>query len=258
MVVISLFLMVVFLLCRVALLFEFAIIVCIIIIIVIIIVIIIIIVIVVICIVIIVVIVVVCIVIHSCSGEITIGHIREVVVIDAGAVRVQGFIIGIVRVVVGGVKVNNWAAIMPSKGEVMSSIAAVPEGVHVINDILWEQKLCPTVVDQMAAGGKAHKVVASLTIASGVKGNGTISVRLHRVIMFLMGLDVAPKLKAAVFVIIQIKTHHKHLEAESVRHAIMGGKHVEPEDACVDHLFKHEGQKTLKGDGIICKKNPLI
>ena len=76
-------------------------------------------------------------------------------------------------------------------------------------------------------------------------------MRLHQVIMFLMGLDIAPKLESAVFVIIQIKTHHKHLGTESVRHAIMGGKHFEPEDTQVDHFFKHEGRKMVKRNRMV-------
>ena len=51
--------------------------------------------------------------------------------------------------------------------------------------------------------------------------------------------------------VIQIKTHHKRSGAESVRHTIMRGKHVEPEDAGIDHLFEREGRKMLKGDGMV-------
>ena len=69
--------------------------------------------------------------------------------------------------------------------------------------------------------------------------------------MFLMSLDVAPKGKAAMFVVIQIETHHKHSWADSVGHAIMSQKHVEPEDAGIDHFFEHEGQKMLKGGGMV-------
>ena len=69
--------------------------------------------------------------------------------------------------------------------------------------------------------------------------------------MFLMCLDIAPKLEAAVLVIIKIKTHHKPPGAQGVRHAVMGRKDVVPEDAGIDHLFKYEGWKMLERDRMI-------
>ena len=33
--------------------------------------------------------------------------------------------------------------------------------------------------------------------------------------------------------------------------SLMGGKHVKPEDAHVDHFFKHQGWDMLKRDGVV-------
>ena len=107
------------------------------------------------------------------------------------------------------------------------------------------------IADQLVAGGEAHEVVATLVISSGEESNHTGGLRLHGIIMFLMGLHIAAELQATVFIVIQIKSGHECLWAESVGHTIMRGKHVKPEDTHHYHFFEHQGWEECEGDQVI-------
>ena len=50
------------------------------------------------------------------------------------------------------------------------------------------------VMDQSAAGGQAHEVVTTLTVASRLEGNGAGGAGVHGIVVFFMRLYITPKL----------------------------------------------------------------
>ena len=193
--------------------------------------------------------------IHSCSGEVTIGQVGKVIVI---IIVIQRDIIGIIWIIIGRIEVDNGAAILPGKGQVSRRIATSAKAVNMINVILGEWKFGPMVTDQSAPGGQAHEVVTALMVPSRVEGNGTSGTGVHGVVMFFMHLHVTPKLQLAVFVVIQIIPSHEHLGTQSVRDTVVCQKHVQPEDAGVDHLLQHQGRKAPERDRMIHTTRPFF
>jgi hypothetical protein len=99
----------------------------------------------------------------------------------------------------------------------------------MIDHILREWEGGPLVTGKFATSGEVHKIVSTLAVTSGAEGYGASGVRLHQIVMFFMGLNVRTKFQVAVFSVVQHIVSHKRARAQSVRNAILGREHVEPE-----------------------------
>ena len=91
---------------------------------------------------------------------------------------------------------------------------------------------------QDATGGETEKEITTLLIAGGPQGDGTSCPGGHGIIVVLMSLDVSPKLKLAMFGVVNLCANNNCPWAESRRDSVIRREAVEPKDARV-HNFNN-------------------
>ena len=69
--------------------------------------------------------------------------------------------------------------------------------------------------------------------------------------MLLVGLDIATKLEAAVFMIVKIIASHQGMGTHHIGDSIMGRKHIEPKNTWVNHFLEHQYREAAEWNQVV-------
>jgi hypothetical protein len=112
-------------------------------------------------------------------------------------------------------------------------------------------ELGPVGPMETLARHEAVKVVATLSIPGGTKGQGANGAGHHGIVVLLMGLGILAKFDAAVFLILNVKPGDYGMGAECLGHTKLVREGVDLEDAKKDHFDNHPRGVVFDGGGVI-------
>jgi hypothetical protein len=145
-----------------------------------------------------------------------------------------------------------------SKDQATVGIGSAGEGVNTVTHLARHGELDPVGPMETLAGHEAVKIVATLEVPSGTEGESGNSSERHRVIVFLVRLDVLAIFDAAMLVVIDGLPGNDGPGTECLGNAEFVRKSIQPENVEENHLNEHACGKTIKRSHVVCAAHAFL
>ena len=107
-------------------------------------------------------------------------------------------------------------------------------------------------------GHEAIKIITSLLVSGGTKGEGTDGPWCHSIVMLFMRLDILSIFDAAVFIVVDAESSDDHTGTQGLGDAKPVGKCVDPKNTEKDHIDDHARREVVKWRDVVCAASPFF
>ena len=120
------------------------------------------------------------------------------------------------------------------------------EFVDAFDDFRGHGHGCPMIAIESATCRQTEKIVTTLFVSGGTKGESSNRASLHAVVVWFVCLDVLSKLKLDVVVVVDGRTDNNCAWTHRVGDATACRKTVQPKAAVVYELDDHTGRNGFE------------
>ena len=130
--------------------------------------------------------------------------------------------------------------------------------MNTVTHLVRHGELGPVGPMETLAGHEAVKIVATLEVPSGTESESADGSGRHRVIVFLVRLDVLAIFDAAMLVVIDGLPGNDGPGTECLGNAEFVGKSIQPENVEENHLNDHAWGKTIERSHVVCAARAFL
>jgi hypothetical protein len=107
-------------------------------------------------------------------------------------------------------------------------------------------------------GHEAIKIITSLLVSGGTKGEGTDGPWGHGIVMLFMRLDILSIFDAAVFIVVDAESSDDRPGTQGLRDAEPVWKCLDPKNTEKNHFNDHARREVVKWCDVVCAVSPFF